>query len=141
MKANPKLEAEVLGVMDLFRKAGAERDIDSMLQLFSDDPNVLVTGSEAGEFALGPSQLRDFFESLFSRPFAYIFEWNSYSICNSGNVAWAFLEVEVRRKENGRLSKSKPYRITVILEKQQRKWRIVHYHGSEPATSNYRTSR
>lgn len=140
MKADQETRKAVITIMNRFQKAVASRDIERSLEIFSDDPDVFLTGSEAGETAKGPVELKAFFKRVFARPFAYIFEWDEFSVSRSGSVAWARVDALVYTKGDRQVSK-KPYSITVILNEVNGVWRIIHYHGSEPATHWSKTDR
>jgi ketosteroid isomerase-like protein len=131
MRADSKTEAEVFAVLERFRKTTSERDLEGVLQLFADDSDVFIMGSEATETALGPVEVKKFFERIFARPVAYHFEWKSRSVSHAQSVAWITIDASVRvlGKDVDRIG---PYRITAILEKRGTEWLIVHYHGSEP---------
>jgi ketosteroid isomerase-like protein len=130
LRPDSETETELAGILELFRKNVAERDYQ-ILNLFGSEADVFLTGSEEGESALGPEELKAFFKRIFSRPFAYFFEWNSYSLCQAGSVAWGYIDAAVHTEGVSR-SNTMPYRITVIFQKIDGRWRIVHYHGSEP---------
>ena len=131
MKADTKTQAEIVDVLERFKNSVAARDLSGVLRLFADDSDVFLLGSEASEKALGPSQLKSFFEGLLSQPVVYVFEWKSYSISNSGSVGWAAIDALIHMKGGGRDAKA-PYRITVVLEKRKDRWFLMQFHGSEP---------
>lgn len=131
MRADGQTEAEVLSVLERFKNAVAGRDLPGVLGLFAEDADVFLMGSESGETALGPFQLKLFFKPVFARPYVFIFEWKSYSISNAGPVAWASIDALVHMKGEGH-DATGPYRITVVLEKRKNRWLLMQYHGSEP---------
>jgi ketosteroid isomerase-like protein len=130
MKPDPKTKSELSALLGQFKRDVANRD-DSILELFVNEPDVFLTGSETGETAYGPVELRTFFKRIFARPFAYLFDWKSCSFSQYGRVAWVFIEATVRTKGKTTSGK-KPYRITAVFKKKSGRWLITHYHGAEP---------
>lgn len=132
MKADSKTEAAVMSVLNRFKEAVAKRDTTGALELFATDLDVLCMGSEAGEIAVGRSELKALLKRVLSRPTAYYFEWRSHSVSSTGSVSWATIDALVHAKGEGQ-EIALPYRITAVLERRGNKWLLMHYHGSEPA--------
>ncbi len=51
----------------------------------------------------------------------------------SEDVAWAFADTEFTYTFDG-AEHTLPYRLTMVCQRHDRGWKIVLYHGSEPAT-------
>lgn len=123
---------EVLSCLRELDRAFRDRDVDRALSLFAQDSSTILVGSEAGETAKGPKELRAFFEQLFTGPITYGYHWEEIDVEVAGDFAWAFA--------NGRIetisaagSHDHPYRVTAILRRTGNRWLWMHYHGSEPA--------
>lgn len=132
MRADAETETRVRGAFDALSERCGQRDLEGILALFSSDADVSLVGSEAGETARGPSELRSFFERLFRRPGTFSFDWRSREISARGDVAWFFADATAIYTEGENVT-TVPYRTTGILQRENNRWLIVHYHGSEPA--------
>lgn len=132
MKANDATEREVLDVLRAFTDHLAARDLEGVLGLFVSDPDVTLVGSEAGEIAIGPSELRAFFRRIFARPGTFRFEWRTCRVSAGGAFAWFFADALAHYSEPGN-DATVPYRTTGVLARRGDRWRLAHYHGSEPA--------
>src|SRR5579872_4239240 len=97
MKPDAKTKSELSALLGQFKRDVANRDV-SILELFVNEPDVFLTGSETGETAYGLVELRTFFKRIFARPFAYLFDWDSCSFSQDGRVAWVYIEATVRMK-------------------------------------------
>lgn len=131
MRADAETETLVLGTLDALSETCGRRDLEGVLGLFASEVDVSLVGSEAGEIARGPSELRSFFERLFRRPGTFSFEWGAYEISARGDVAWFLAEATATYTE-GESVTAVPYRTTAILQRGDSGWLIAHYHGSEP---------
>ena len=131
MRADQETERAVLAVLDAFNDALGRRDLEATLALFVTDADVTLVGSEVGETATGPSELRSFFERIFARPGTFFFEWRSCTVSARGEVAWFFADAAARYTEHERVA-TVSYRTTGILEWREDRWLFVQYHGSEP---------
>ena len=131
MKADDRTEREVLGVLRAFNDHLAARDLVGVLSLFVSDPDVILVGSEAGEFAVGLSELRAFFQRIFARQGTFRFEWRTSRVSVEGDVAWFFAVTLAHYDEPGNPA-TVPYRTTGVLARRGDRWRLAHYHGSEP---------
>jgi uncharacterized protein (TIGR02246 family) len=132
MRADTETETLVRGTFDALSEMCAQRDLEGILALFSSDAGVSLVGSEADETARGPSELRSFFERLFRRPGTFSFDWRSCDVSVRDDVAWFFADATAIYTEGENVT-TLPYRTTGILERENNRWLIAHYHGSEPA--------
>ena len=96
---------------------------------FTNDPDVAVIGSEAGEAFVGPEALRAFFAELYARPYRVLFKLPDRRISAAGNVAW-FTGGGTYRLSDG--TDELPYRLTGVLEKRAGRWLWQLFSGSEP---------
>jgi len=132
VQADAETEGRVRGALDAFNEMLAERDLEGTLALFVSDADVSLVGSEAGEIAIGQSELRSFFERIFRRAGTFSFDWRSCQVSAHGDVAWFFADATAIYTEGENVT-TVPYRTTGILQRENNRWLIVHYHGSEPA--------
>ena len=129
----PAAEPAIRNLLERLNEGFTQRDVHQVLSLFAPGPETVFIGSEADEIAAGPAQLRNLLESLFAREEIYHWRWGQLHINASGHTAWlvtqAILLVE------GPQPLELPYRMTLVLHRCGNTWLIVHYHGSEPASS------
>jgi ketosteroid isomerase-like protein len=92
MRADQEAERAVLALLDAFNDALGHRDLDATLALFVADADVTLVGSEEGETATGPSELRSFFERSFARPGTFCFERRLCTVSARCDVAWFFAD-------------------------------------------------
>lgn len=104
----------------------------AVLSEFASDADVLLVGSERGEVVEGQAGLRDFFQRVFRSPAHVGWEWRKVRISSCDNVAWLFAEGEVVIVMDARPER-RPYRLTGVLERQNRRWLWKHFHGAEPS--------
>lgn len=131
MRADRETERAVVAVLDAFNAALRDRDLEAIVALFVPDADVTLVGSDAGETAIGPLDLRSFFERIFARAGTFNFDWHSCTVSARGEVAWFFGVGTARYTEHDHVT-TVSYRTTAILEQRQDQWLFVHYHGSEP---------
>jgi uncharacterized protein (TIGR02246 family) len=121
----------ILNLLERLNQGFARHDVTQVLDLFTPDPEMVFIGSEADETAAGPTQLRTLLEALFARPETYQWRWGQLHLRVIGQFAWLTTEATLRVQGRERLEL--PYRITLVLRRRGAAWRIIHYHGSEPA--------
>jgi ketosteroid isomerase-like protein len=135
MHADDAIQQQVLGVLGAFNDQLAARDLGGVLGLFVSDPDVTLVGSEAGEIAVGPGELRAFFQRIFARAGTFRFEWRTCRVSAEGDVAWFFADAIAHYSEPEGVA-SVPYRTTGVLKRRGDRWRFAHYHGSEPVNAH-----
>ena len=96
---------------------------------FTDDPDVMLIGSEAGERAIGPEALSAFFAALYAEPYRVLFTLPERRVSAMGNVAWVTGEGTYRLSTGG---EERPYRLTAVLERRRDRWLWQLFSGSEP---------
>jgi uncharacterized protein (TIGR02246 family) len=131
MKADAATEKAIMKILQDFNDGFTSKNIRQVLDLFADDANVILLGSEEGEKAIGRMELEKECRHLFSRPVELSLEWRWHSVSVEDSVAWVVAEglVHSRRAD---VHQSSPYRLTLVLVKRGKKWLIMHWHGSEP---------
>ncbi len=117
-------------LLERLNQGFAQHDVQHILDLFAPDPEIVYLGSEAGESAIGPTQLRTLLEALFARPETYQWRWGELHVRVIGQFAW--LTTEAILQVQGRERLELPYRITLVLQRHGDRWLVIHYHGSEP---------
>jgi ketosteroid isomerase-like protein len=102
-----------------------------VLQEFAPGDDVLLIGSDAGEIATGPHEIRAFFTRMFARASTFAWEARRIDVARAGNIAWFFADGQMTVKSKEGQEKG-PYRITGVLERNGDLWLWRQYHGSEP---------
>lgn len=131
MKADPKVESEVMAVVTKHMEAYAKRQLDSALALWAKDPDVVAIGSGPDEKRVGPAELKVQLERDFAQSEAVSMELGWRSVSTAGSVAWMAANCLIRAKVNGQ-DISLPGRLTAVLEKRGNRWLFVQQHFSMP---------
>ncbi|MBV8195687.1 MAG: nuclear transport factor 2 family protein [Candidatus Dormibacteraeota bacterium] len=66
---------ELDAVLDSLIHALADRDLVGTLDCLSSEQELAVAGSEAGEMALGRSEIEGFFRRIYARPQPFLFDF------------------------------------------------------------------
>ncbi len=132
MKADRNTESEIMGVLNKYAKAYADKDIETMMDLFANDPDFVAIGTGRDEWIQGHNQLKTGFLRDFSQADNIEIGFEKVTISNAGNVSWVSgkmtMNAEVEGEEVilcGRLS--------LVLEKRENIWIFTHIHFSLPA--------
>jgi SnoaL-like domain len=116
--------------------AFSARDVERMLLMFSDAPNATYAGSEVGEKAAGPVELRRLFTELFARDAVYSFTFPALSHASIGDgAAWILAEGEGTESRPHAAPVVFAYRIVGILVLERQQWRWAVLSGSEPGVA------
>jgi ketosteroid isomerase-like protein len=118
-------------LLERLNQGFARRDVQRVLNLFASGPEIMFIGSEPGEIAAGPEQLRNLLAGLFARGEIYQWRWGELHLSVTGDIAW--LVAQAVLLVEGPEPLELPYRITLVLQRCNSAWLIAHYHGSEPA--------
>jgi ketosteroid isomerase-like protein len=124
---------DVVAVFEAFDSALKRRDVDAIVDLFADDPDVQLWGSALHERAVGKLEIRGMLVDLFSRlPESSVertFEEPQVSI--SGDVAW-LTAAGTARWEPGGETRVISYRVTAVLVRTSDGLRWHTHNGSQP---------
>jgi ketosteroid isomerase-like protein len=109
----------------------AERDVDRVLPLFSD--NASLFGSEDREFAIGKPALRAFLTELCSQPQVARWEWQVTAAGCDGDVVWFVAPgAAILTGDDGSETRIEPYRLSGVLRSSADGWIFELFTGSEP---------
>ncbi len=131
MKADVKIETEIMKILRRSFECYDKKDIDGMLDLFASDPDVVCIGTGKDEKRVGPKEIRAQFERDFSQCDSISCKLGWYMISAVGTVAWVAADYLVDVTINGQKSEL-TMRTSIVLEQRDQKWLIVHMHGSAP---------
>jgi ketosteroid isomerase-like protein len=131
MKADDVTEKEVMAILNTFNELYSKQDLEGLLSLFSQKADPILFGIEPDEKRIGLDNIKLHFKLDWTEfEFASVdYTWSYVS--SIGNVAWVASDLHMKIIEKG-LSLVFPCFFTMILEKQEGKWSIVHMHYSIP---------
>jgi hypothetical protein len=132
MDVNPEdaYEAELIEVLDHFCSGFARRDPEAVVRVCVPDLDLVVVTSEE-PLLRGPTELRRFLDRYVEGETTYSWEWERHDVSTAGSVAWILAEgTEIAASEDH--VARHPYRMTMVLERQEDHWLIRHVHGSSP---------
>ena len=132
MECIEDIESEVMNMLRMYAQAYADKNIDAMMALFLDDPDIVAIGTGTDEWIHGFDELREGFERDFGQAENIRIKFEKVTIKSANNVAWLSalmtMYATVSSREvllSGRLS--------MVLEKVENKWLFTHLHFSLPA--------
>ena len=132
MKCTKNTEFEVMVMLNKYAQAYADKNIDAMMDLFLDDPDIVAIGTGTDEWVHGYGELRKGFKRDFDQADNIQVKFEKVTIQSADNAAWLSalmtMYATVSGKEvliSGRLS--------MVLERIGDKWLFTHLHFSLPA--------
>ena len=130
MKADAQTEAALLEILESFCSGFAARDVDDVMRLFAQDPDVVMVTSEE-PLLRGPDEIRAFLQGYVRGAATYSWTWDRREASAAGNVGWLLAEGMETAAAEGREEKH-PYRMSVVCENRDGRWLLVQIHGSSP---------
>ena len=124
---------EVISAFHAFDAALERKDVDALVNLFADEPDVELWGSDLSERAVGKLEIRGLLEGLFSRlPESSVRRtFLEPAVHVSGDVAWVTAAGTARWDPGGE-QRVIPYRVTAVLVRTSDGWRWHTHSGSQP---------
>ena len=132
MKAEQKTEAAVMSVVKRLVDAFGTHDLNSGLELFAPDPDVIFIGTGGDEKCIGLAEIKAELERAFTQSEQSLIKIGWYSVSSVGSVAWGAADAVIEAKVSGQ-DISFPVRLTTVLEQRGGRWLIVQSHASLPA--------
>jgi uncharacterized protein (TIGR02246 family) len=116
-------EREIRDVIELWHRATAEGNVDTVLNLMSEDVVFLVAGREpmAGRSAFGDA-LRDI---LATHKIESSGEVQEVKVSGDMAYAWSFLNVQITPLENGDTTKRSGNVLSIFNRQQDGSWQIT----------------
>ena len=108
------------------------KDVDGLLRLFSTAAIATYAGSESGEKATGPTELRRLLSDLLGRPMAYSFEFPDITFSEQNGLVWLLADGDCTQTGDDGATEMFPYRLTGVLANENAQWRWLLLTGSEP---------
>jgi uncharacterized protein (TIGR02246 family) len=130
LNADPETEAAVLEILETFCLAFAHRDVEAVLDLFAEDPGIVVVTSEES-LLRGPDELSSFLITYAKGRTTYSWAWDRSKVWSVGPVAWVLAEgTETAAREEG--AEQHPYRMAMVCARRDHRWLLMQVHGSSP---------
>ena len=133
MKADIETENAVKNLLDRYTKAYAAKDLDKMMSLFSDDPDFVFIGTGEDEWVQGYEDLKKGFKRDFRQADEIDVGFENLLISSSQNVVWASMRMMMNAVVSGE-EVIMVGRLSIVAEKRDNEWFIVHLHFSLPAS-------
>ena len=130
MKAQASTEAELLQVLERFCSGFSLRDAEGVMQLFAPDADVVMVTSEE-PLLRGPDEVRAFLRRYAQGTATYSWSWDRSDVSSAGRVGWLLAEGSETAATEDR-EETHPYRMSMVCEKRDDGWRLLHAHGSSP---------
>jgi len=131
MRADTRTAGDVDGAIKRFADAYKARDLKNLMECFVPDPDVVLYGTGADEKRVGLEQVRAQVERDWAQTESIELSISWKSISAAGLVAWVALDGAFEIRAGGQ-DMALPARASVVLEKRDGKWLIVHAHFSTP---------
>lgn len=132
MKAGEKITKEVVGTVESLLNAYEKRDVKKIMALYTPDPDTTALGTNLDQFLIGPDAIRRAYEEDFEAFSKFGLKMTTQHVSAEGPVAWlaavchAFFEIDGEEVES-------QGRLTAVLVRRERAWRLVQSHLSFPS--------
>jgi ketosteroid isomerase-like protein len=110
--------ATVQEVLHALSSAFQTRDAEGLLRLFSSSATVTYAGSESGEKATGPTELRRLLTDLLGRPVAYSFDLRDVTYSEHDDLVWLLADGDCTQTGDDGSTETFAYRLTGVLAKE-----------------------
>lgn len=121
---------DLIGVLEEFCDAFRRRDIDAVADLLFPRDDVMVVTSEEAVLR-NRAQFDAFLERYANGATTYSWDWQWTDVAVSNQVAWLLAEgFEVAESKSGGVRT--PYRMTMLCQRHDGRWKIAQVHGSSP---------
>ena len=138
MKADQKIETQVMAIVNGFFAAYEKRDIDIVLPYFAQDEDLVVLGPAPDERlrgwvsgALNPKEVREQIKRDWARTEGSSIDITWSRVSSLGAVAWIAARVIYSWKSDGNQN-SINGRFTAVLEERSNRWVFLQVHFSFP---------
>ena len=129
MKADPRTEAEVTGILSRIADISASRDVEAAVAFFADDADVFLQETGVDEARTGLAAIRAQIERDFSQADALSWMFGPQSVSSAGAVAWTAGDLVIRVVMGGQ-TLDIPHRLTMVLERRAGRWLVLQMHLS-----------
>jgi ketosteroid isomerase-like protein len=122
--------SDVIAVLERFCAAFADRDADALMRLVGPAADLVVITSEES-LLRGPQEFEAFLRRYEEGPPTYSWDWDRYDVSIAGPTAWILAEGTETEASGNHIDRH-PYRMTMVLERDEDDWRVRQAHGSSP---------
>jgi uncharacterized protein (TIGR02246 family) len=134
MSAEIETAREVEGAIEAMVRAYNARNLSDVMACFARDSDAVLYGTGGDEKRVGPDEIRFQVERDWGQAESLELAFASRSIGAAGDVAWAALDGAFNLRAGGQ-ALTLPARVSLVFEKRDGKWLIVHSHFSTPAAA------
>lgn len=125
---------QVMAILDNFIKAHEDKDLDMLLSCFSNQPDIIILGTDADEFwvdkiSMGEAQKRAY--ETFDKVSLSVRD-KLLKMCSTGKQAWFYMKVNWYVESGGEKFSYDDIRTTGVVQKEEGTWAIVLLHTSLP---------
>ena len=110
-------------LLDTLSTAFRTKDTEGLLRLFSTTVAVTYAGSEVGEKATGPTELRLLLSGLLGRPMSYSFDFPEITFSQHNELVWLLADGDGTQTGDDGTTETFPYRLTGVLANEGAQWR------------------
>jgi ketosteroid isomerase-like protein len=127
---NDRVSSAIAALSDAFRG----RDVEAALACFADDLDATYVGSEQGELATGPDELRELLARVFARDEAYSWATNSVLAWERGELWMVVARLTGTVHLDSGRTEHFPYLLSGVVRVENDVGRWLLCHGAEPTT-------
>jgi len=131
MEASKETVKVVHEILKQYAHAYADKDMEIMMKLFSQDPDLVAIGAGRDEWVKGPEELKKGFQRDMAQADDMKVDFEDVTVSSSGNVAWASAQMNLNVKVEGQ-EITMPGRVSFVFEERNNNWLINHLHFSVP---------
>ncbi|MDD1775183.1 MAG: nuclear transport factor 2 family protein [Methanobacterium sp.] len=131
MKATKEIVDSVHTILKIYKRAYFEKDLDGIVNLFVQDPDLVAIGAGRDEWVKGPEELKNGFKRDLAQADEINMDFEDVNVSASGNVAWTSARMAMHILIKG--EKIAMFgRLSLVLEEKEDNWLISHLHFSIP---------
>jgi ketosteroid isomerase-like protein len=132
MKASPPTQAAVQAMLQQWKDAYSQRNLDAALAVIAPDDDVVGIGTGPDEWRVGPGEFKAQLERDFAQSEALSVDYEPLVVSEAGPVAWVAGRARVQARVEGQ-DVAMSGRFTAVLEQRGDCWVLVQTHFSLPA--------
>jgi ketosteroid isomerase-like protein len=134
LKADKNTENEIIEMLNRYARAYADKDLDAMINLFLEDPDIVAIGTGEDEWVHGYSEHKEGFKRDITQSESIKVDFNDINVSAAGAAAWMSSYMTMYAHVSGEEIILRG-RLTAVFEKVEDKWYFVHLHYSLPAVT------
>lgn len=127
-------EQAIRDTLKVLNSSLAARDIDDFMGLFEHSDDILLVGPDPGQVYRGWDAIRHYMIEVFHLPFTASFDLQDAMVRQNGDSAWVYVGGPALRTvdhgPSGGMMTHEPWRYTVVMVREDGRWRWQLLHGS-----------